>query len=104
MQAVRREGKRIRTEHLEVRALASLLPYARVGFVVPKYKHNGVARNQLKRRLREIVRTRLLPTLPAGDVLIRPNPAAYAASFERLVAELETAGARARRVLAPPGP
>ncbi|CAA9328538.1 MAG: hypothetical protein AVDCRST_MAG40-1806 [uncultured Gemmatimonadaceae bacterium] len=103
MQAVRREGKRIRTDHLEVRALASLLPYARVGFVVPKYKHSGVARNQLKRRLREIVRTRLLATLPPGDVVIRSNPAAYAASFEQLVAELEAAGERARRALAARG-
>ncbi len=100
LQAVRREGKRIRTDHLEVRALASLLPYARVGFVVPKYKHSGVARNQLKRRLREIVRTRLLATLPPGDVVIRTNPAAYAASFEQLTAELEAAGERARRALA----
>ena len=101
MQAVRREGKRIRTEHLEVRALASLLPYARVGIVVPKYKRNGVARNQLKRRLREIVRTRVLPTLPPGDLVIRANPAAYDAPFERLVLELAGAAERARRALAP---
>ena len=101
MQAVRREGKRIRTEHFEVRALASLLPYARVGFVVPKYKRNGVARNQLKRRLREIVRTRVLPALPPGDLVIRPHPAAYDAPFERLVAELVGAGERAKRALNP---
>ena len=100
MQAVRREGKRIRTEHLELRAAASLLPYARVGFVVPKYKRTGVARNQLKRRLREIVRTRVLPTLPPGDLVIRPHPAAYDASFERLVAELVGAADRATRLLA----
>lgn len=101
MQAVRRQGKRIRTEHLEVRALASLLPFARVGFVVPKHKRSGVARNLLKRRLREIVRTRLLPTLPPGDVVIRANPAAYDAPFERLVAELDAAAERARRALTP---
>jgi ribonuclease P protein component len=101
---VRREGKRIRTEHLEVRALASLLPYARVGFVVPKYKRNGVARNQLKRRLREIVRTRVLPTLPPGDLVIRPNPAAYDLPFERLVSELAGAADRARRALGRPAP
>ena len=103
MQAVRREGKRIRTEHLEVRALASLLPYARVGFVVPKYKRTGVARNQLKRRLRELVRTRVLPTLPPGDVVIRPHPAAYDASFAQLTAEVVSAGERARRALDPAG-
>lgn len=110
---MRREGKRIRTEHLELRALASLLPYARVGFVVPKHKRTGVARNQLKRRLREIVRTRVLPTLPPGDLVIRPQPAAYDATFERLAAELVGAAERAARVLvrgasapppAPPAP
>lgn len=74
-----------------------------MGFVVPKYKHSGVARNLLKRRLREIVRTRLLATLPPGDVVIRPTPAAYDAPFARLVAELDGAGERARRALAPRG-
>ena len=99
MQAVRREGKRIRTEHFELRALASLLPCARVGFVVPKYKRSGVARNQLKRRLREIVRTRVLPTLPPGDLVIRPTPAAYDVTFEQLVAEITGAAERVRRTL-----
>ena len=99
---MRREGKRIRTEHLELRAAASLLPYARVGFVVPKYKHTGVARNQLKRRLREIVRTRVLPILPPGDLVIRPHPTAYGASFEQLAGELAGAAERARRALEQP--
>ena len=101
---MRREGKRIRTEHLEVRALASLLPYARVGLVVPKYKRTGVARNQLKRRLREIVRTRVLPTLPPGDLVIRPNPAAYDAPFAALAAQVVSAAERARRALGAPRP
>ena len=70
-----------------------------MGFVVPKYKHTGVARNQLKRRLREIVRTRVLPMLPPGDLVIRPQPAAYDASFEQLRVELAGAAARARRAL-----
>ena len=99
---MRREGKRIRTEHLELRAAASLLPYARVGFVVPKYKRTGVARNQLKRRLREIVRTRVLPMLPPGDLVIRPHPDAYGVSFEQLVVELAAAAERVRRVLEQP--
>lgn len=43
--------------------MLSPLPHARVGFVVPKYGHSSVDRNRLKRRLRELVRTRLLPAL-----------------------------------------
>jgi ribonuclease P protein component len=89
LQLVRREGKRIRTEHLEVRALASLLSHPRVGFIVPRYKHSAVDRNRLKRRLREIVRTGLLPRLatvpaPPVDVVVRALPHAYDASFETL--------------------
>jgi RNase P protein component len=65
---VRRSGLRIRVEYLDVRAMPSALPYARVGFVVPKYGHTSVDRNRLKRRLRELVRTRLLPSLrPSAD-------------------------------------
>jgi RNase P protein component len=61
--AVRRFGTRIRVEYLDVRAMISTLPHARAGFVVPKYGHSSVERNRLKRRLRELVRTRLLPAL-----------------------------------------
>jgi RNase P protein component len=64
--AVRRLGTRIRVEYLDVRAVISALPHARVGFVVPKYGHSSVERNRLKRRLRELVRTRLLPALRVG--------------------------------------
>jgi RNase P protein component len=66
--AVRQSGTRIRVEYLDVRAMPSALPHARVGFVVPKYGHTSVDRNRLKRRLRELVRTRLLPSLrPRAD-------------------------------------
>ena len=95
LQVVRREGKRIRTEHLEVRALASLLPHPRVGVIVPRYKHSAVDRNRLKRRLREIIRTALLPALDAPvEVVVRAMPQAYDAAFETLRSQLErTAGA-----------
>ena len=86
---VLREGKRARTDHLEVRFLASLLRYSRVGIIVPKHRHSIVERNRLKRRLREIIRLEILPlmSIPA-DVVVRAGPRAYAASFETLRAEL----------------
>lgn len=89
-----REGKRIRTEHLELRAAASPLPHPRVGFIVPKHRQSGVARNQLKRRLREIVRVRILPDLPAVDMVVRARPEAYGASFDALAGELTRAAER----------
>ena len=86
------KGKRFRTRHLEVRILASPLSHPRVGFIVPKFGHSSVERNRLKRRLREIVRTRVLANLPALDVVIRIRPSTYHVQFSVLVDELgETA-------------
>jgi len=100
LQVVRREGKRNRTEHLEVRALASLLTHPRVGVIVARFKHSAVDRNRLKRRLREIIRTQLLPALALQapvDVVVRALPPAYDASFETLQAQLaRMAGAIAK--------
>lgn len=113
--AVRQSGTRIRVEYLDVRAMPSALPHARVGFVVPKYGHTSVDRNRLKRRLRELVRTRLLPSLrpradaggsatasagagveagttgpviPPVDVVVRALPTAYDAPFSALAREI----------------
>src|SRR5262249_58130229 len=52
LQIVIREGKRIRTVHLDVRVHASPLGLSRVGIVVPRHQHSAVDRNRLKRRLR----------------------------------------------------
>ena len=83
-----REGKRIRTEHLDLRAAASPFHHPRVGFIVPKHKQTSVARNRLKRRLREIVRQRLLASLPAVDLVVRARPEAYGATYDALETEL----------------
>lgn len=89
-----REGKRLRTEHLELRSVASPLPHPRIGFIVARHRQSAVARNRLKRRLREIARTRLLPALPPLDVVIRTRPEAYSATYTALGAQLERAMAR----------
>jgi ribonuclease P protein component len=63
-----------------------------VGVIVPRHKQTAVARNRLKRRLRELVRLRLLPALagtPPADVVVRVFPPAYAADFPRLAADME---------------
>lgn len=56
--------------------------------IVPKHGHTAVDRNKLKRRLREIVRIELLPTLPAIDLVIRSRPTAYEQPFETIATEL----------------
>jgi ribonuclease P protein component len=47
-----------------------------------------VDRNQLKRRVREIVRVELLPHLPAVDLVIRARATAYEQLFAALATEL----------------
>jgi ribonuclease P protein component len=59
---------------------------------VPKHKRTAVARNRLKRRLREIGRTELLPRLRrAGrplDLLLRARPEAYEVGYRELRTQL----------------
>ncbi len=68
--------------------------FPRLGVVVPKHRHRVVERNRVKRRLREIGRTVVLPGLRHGgaplDVLVRARPEAYDASWETLCQELQT--------------
>ena len=60
--------------------------------MVPKHRRNSVERNQLKRRLREVLRLQVLPRLSERtanvDVLVRARREAYDASFEQLNDEL----------------
>lgn len=88
MEAVIREGKRIRSRHLDIRYLASPLGHPRVGVIVPRHGHTAVDRNKLKRRLREIVRVQLLTALPPVDLVIRSRPNAYGVPFTELATEL----------------
>ena len=82
----------MQTERLEARASASLLLYPRVGVVVPKHRRKIVDRNRVKRRLREIVRTGLLPELSGVDLLIRAKPEAYSSTFEQLSGDMRAIG------------
>ena len=76
MEAVRKKGKRLRTTHLEVRYVVSLLCDGRAGIVVPRYSHSAVERNRVKRRLREIVRLDVLPRLRDTEFVVRALPSA----------------------------
>jgi ribonuclease P protein component len=98
-----RRGERRKTRHLDVFVSTSPVARSRVGLVVPKPRGKSaggrrgargaaVQRNLLKRRLREIARTELLPVLGdegrAIDLLVRARPEAYAARFAELSEEL----------------
>jgi ribonuclease P protein component len=73
----------------------------RIGIIVPRHKHTAVARNLVKRRLRALCRTTLLPALReravadvAVDVVVRATPAAYAVGYETLAAEIRRIATR----------
>ena len=86
-------GKRERTTHLDVFFAASPVARPRLGVLVPKHRHEIVERNCLKRRLRELGRTRVLPALRSAgrsmDVVVRARAEAYDASFAELREELD---------------
>jgi ribonuclease P protein component len=89
---VKRAGRRLRTEHLEVRTVASLLSHVRLAVIVGKHRHTIVERNRLRRRLRELARVRLIPFHSDIDVVIRCLPTAYGASFSSLTDEIDQIG------------
>jgi ribonuclease P protein component len=62
--------------------------HARMGLIVPKFQSTAVARNRLRRRLREIWRRDLQPHQPAMDLVIRARREAYAAAFDALRQDL----------------
>ena len=61
-----------------------------MGIIVPRFQSSAVARNRLRRRLREILRRDVLPLpqLPSIDLVIRAKKVTYAAPFAALRAEL----------------
>lgn len=61
----------------------------RIGLIVPRYQHSAVARNTVKRRLRELARTRLLPADIAVDLVIRIRAEAYRVTFLTLALDVD---------------
>jgi ribonuclease P protein component len=70
---------------------------------VPRHQHSAVDRNRLKRRLRELVRVELLPSLRAlppsaartsVDISIRARREAYTATMDALRHDVTTTESR----------
>lgn len=56
--------------------------------IVPRFQFTAVARNRLRRRIREIWRREVRPIQPAVDLVVRARREAYAAPFAVLRSEL----------------
>ena len=61
----------------------------RVGYTTPKAIGKAVARNRIKRRLREAVRVELPSAGPGWDIVFNPRRAVLDADFSRVKAEVE---------------
>jgi ribonuclease P protein component len=81
-------GRRRRLEHLDMIWMDNPSGQPRMGLIVPKFQLSAVARNRLRRRLREIWRRDILVQQPACDIVIRARREAYAASFDALRSQL----------------
>ena len=64
--------------------------HPRMGLIVPKFQSSAVARNRLRRRLKEIWRVEIQPHQPTWDLVIRARREAYRATFAQLRQELVT--------------
>ena len=86
---VRRRGKCWTHRLVVLCALPNDLPRTRFGFSVSKRVGGAVARNRIRRRLREIVRLRF-PTIASGwDVVLIARPPVAQAEFHQIEAAVE---------------
>jgi ribonuclease P protein component len=89
IQGVLGAGSRRRSPRLEIIWCSNHHGHPRLGVITPRFGRTAVARNRLRRRLREHARRRLLPFLPAVDLLIRARPPAYEAATAELGRDLD---------------
>ena len=82
------QGRRLRTPHLDLAWRPNRAGHLRTGIVVPRFQFTAVARNRLRRRVREILRRHALASLPPVDLVVRAKRVAYTAPFAVLRAEL----------------
>jgi ribonuclease P protein component len=89
LRAIMTQGKRRRTDHLDLFTRPSPVGCSRLAVVVPRHRHTAVQRNLLRRRLREIGRRAVLPVLAEPtDIAVRARASAYDATFATLRLEL----------------
>ena len=82
-------GARQRLALLDFQWLSNDVGHPRLGLVVPKFRSTVVARNRLRRRVREMVRRAVLPRLMPVDLVIRARPEAYHGTVGQLAKDID---------------
>jgi ribonuclease P protein component len=98
---VRRNGARLGTRFLQIRfaptaepALPTHLPGRRAAFLLPSGIRPAVARNRLKRRLREAFRLNKTCFPPGFDYLLLPSVSAAGMNYGDIETEVRALAAR----------
>ncbi len=83
------QGRRSRTPRIELYWASNAVGHPRLGVIVPRYGTTAVARNRLRRRLRERARRHILTALGGLDLVIKARREAYAAPAGELAQDFE---------------
>ncbi len=83
--ALRRDGRVIRHPMLHLSFRANNLEHNRYGFIISKQIGGAVVRNQLRRRLREIIRLKRAAIKTGYDIALIARPEAAAKPYAELV-------------------
>jgi len=95
-----RRGQRVHGQHLILIAAKSRAAGLRLGITASKKVGNAVARNLVKRRLREIFRARQFFLSQSADLVVIARNSATRASFAELREDFELSLRRALELLA----
>ncbi len=82
-------GRHRRTPRLDIAWYPNDTGHPRLGVIVARFGSTAVRRNELRRRLREIARRRILPRLASVDLVVKSRAAAYDADVQTLAQDLD---------------
>ena len=83
-QEIRQKGRSVSNDLAVLCALPNGLPYSRFGFSVSARIGGAVARNRIKRQLREAVRLRMAEVSPGWDAIFIARRPIRAARYEQM--------------------
>ena len=86
--AVYRNGKRRSSSYFTVFLKANDLPQSRFGFSIKRALGGAVARNRIRRRIREVVRLHREEISAGWDFVIHPKASVESAAFAALRSDL----------------